>query len=125
MEILLLDSNKTTQNVMEDLLPDCSISIASGAAKALEIANENRPNIVILELSLAGHSGLEFLYEFRTYTDWIEIPVIVYTTVHLDDSVLKSRAWEQLRVQEYLYKPETSLATLKNMIVKHTSVAIT
>ncbi len=114
--ILLLDHHKATRSVLTDLLESHEIMPVSTAAKALIVASEYKPDLALLELSLAGHSGLEFLYEFRTYTDWEDVPVIVYSTIRLREEVLHTRAWQQLGVFAYLYKPETTLKDLHDHI---------
>lgn len=117
--ILVVDYHKTTQGVLQDLFSETEITVAGDAASAIKKASEKMPDLVILELSLAGHSGLEFLYEFRTYNDWKGIPVIIYSSVRLDPEVLKSKTWEQLDIAAYAYKPETSLRSLRLTVGKH------
>ncbi len=50
-----------------------------GAQAAISAADEHKPDVVILELQLVQHSGAEFLYEFRSYADWLAVPVILLT----------------------------------------------
>ena len=51
--------------------------VHSDPQSALTTADEYKPDIVITNLQLAGRSGIEFLYEFRSYSDWQNIPVIL------------------------------------------------
>ena len=118
VRILLVDNHRATQNACRKLLAPQELVVASTAAAALVIAGEIQPNLVILELALASHSGMEFLYEFCTYSDWQHVPVILYTHVKLHDEVLKSRAFKQLNIKAYLYKPETTLLTLHSVVEK-------
>lgn len=123
-QILIVDHHKTSKEVLIKLLEsEHSLHTSSTAEEAINKASNQRPDIIILELSLAGHSGLEFLYEFRTYADWLSVPVIVYTQIHLDEEVLKSRAWQQLDAK-YMYKPTTTLEQLKIEIEKMCSAAV-
>ncbi|MCA9328569.1 response regulator [Candidatus Saccharibacteria bacterium] len=119
--ILVIDSHKTTKSSLAEVFSEHELTLANDAGTAIVAANQHTPDIVILELSLASHSGLEFLYEFRTYQDWEHIPVLVYTTVRLQDTVLRSRAWQQLAVADYLYKPDTTLETLRLAVEKYVS----
>ena len=64
---------------------------------------------------LAGHSGVEFLYEFRSYSEWRNIPVIILTGVPRGELGLSDVAMTDLGVVGYLYKPETSLAGLAKL----------
>lgn len=118
-QILLVDNHVATQKVCKKLFENHELDVADTAAKALTMAGEKAPDLIILELALASHSGMEFLYEFSTYSDWKDVPVILYTHVKLHDEILKSRAFEQLNVKKYLYKPETTLETLASVVEKY------
>ncbi len=87
-------------------------------------ADAMRPDIVLMELLLANHSGVEFIYEFRSYTEWQNIPIVVLSRlrksqVFNDDNVLK-----ELGINAYMYKPETSLKRLQERLdaLEHTSI---
>lgn len=121
MNILLLDHHKTTRSTLEKLFSEHKIMAASDADGALQIADSYGIDIALIELSLAGHSGLEFLYEFRTYQDWLHIPVIIYSSVWIDAAHRSTRAWQQLNVYKYIYKPESTLAQLKDAVEKAVS----
>ncbi|HEY5442044.1 MAG TPA: response regulator [Candidatus Saccharimonadales bacterium] len=84
-----------------------------GAQAAITAADAARPDIVIIELQLVEHSGIEFLYEFRSYIDWQTIPVIIHSQVppaEFSDS--RQLLETELGVHTYLYKPRTSLRQL-------------
>ncbi len=116
--IELIDNHIATQKACQKVFTGHTVSNAHTASLALEQVSEQRPDVVILELALASHSGMEFLYEFCTYEDWQSVPVIIYSHVKLHDEVLKSRAFEHLQIKGYLYKPETTLKTLKSVVEK-------
>ena len=116
MNILLIDHHPTTQKAIKKIFNDYKIQTATDADSAINIANETAPDLVILELSLSGHSGFEFLYEFRTYSDWINIPVIIYSMVNLDRDITDSQSWKDLNIAGYIYKPESSLEKLAESV---------
>ena len=93
------------------------VHMARTAEKGIVRANDSRPDLVLLELHLAGRSGLEFLYEFRSYEDWQDIPVIVLSIAPIGEF---KASWEiltsQLGVRAYLYKPRTSLVALRDAV---------
>jgi len=82
---------------------------------AINAADTSKPDAVILDLLLAGRSGIEFLYEFRSYPEWNEVPVIVYSNI--PDSELRqgSEAFAQLGISHFLYKPATKLDELVSL----------
>lgn len=124
VRMLILDPHKTTQGSLEGLFPEASVLVVSHAAHAVEKAAEFQPDIVIMELSLAGHSGLEFLYEFRTYPDWEAVPVFIYSSLKVSEKIRNSRAWKQLNIARYFYKPESSLALLRSGVEKTGLIAL-
>lgn len=89
------------------------VMMCSTAQSAIFAADERQPDIVVMELQLIAHSGIEFLYEFRTYSDWLKIPVIIQTHIPAGEFF---NSWQLLRdelaVKAYLYKPLTSLRRL-------------
>lgn len=89
---------------------------AHDSQQAIHQADEARPDCVILELAMAEHNGLAFLQEFRSYADWTDIPVIVYSQISAEQIGLSSLAWQKHGVVEYLYKPTVSLAQLQRAI---------
>ena len=83
---------------------------------AMDDADESQPDIILLDLLLAGRSGIEFLYEFRSYADWRHLPVVVISNIAVEDLGQCIDAFEQLNVSAYRYKPTTSLSQLANTI---------
>jgi DNA-binding response OmpR family regulator len=88
------------------------IIIHNDLQQAVAAADKVKPSAVIMELQLAGRSGLEFLYEFRSYPDWQELPVILHTIVKDDELATYDRVLQDLNVSRLLYKPETGLESL-------------
>ncbi len=91
--------------------------VAAGAQTAITLADQKTPDLVILELQLIEHSGIEFLYEFRSYKEWQKIPIIIHSQVPSREfkgsqDLLKN----ELGVDIYLYKPQTSLKTLLDRV---------
>lgn len=89
------------------------VRICASAQSAIFSADEVKPDLVILELQLIRHSGIEFLYEFRSYPDWQGVPVLILSGVPAGEFM---GSWElfrqELGIRSYLYKPLTSLQTL-------------
>ena len=95
-----------------------------GAQDAVHAADQQRPDVVILELQLAEHSGIEFLHEFRSYADWQDIPVIVHTLIPPTRLAAVQRALtKELGVCAVLYKPRTTLQHLLRQVREQVSIA--
>lgn len=99
------------------------IPCASAQAGVLA-ADQGTPDIVVLELQLIEHSGIEFLYEFRSYAEWQDIPVLVHSHVSSHEF---SGSWQllqkQLGIDRYLYKPHTSLRQLLQSVTNQLAVS--
>ncbi len=88
-------------------------------------ADKTKPDLVILELQLIEHSGIEFLYEFRSYPEWQAIPVLVLSQVPPSEfAASRQLMTDDLGVRTYLYKPRTSLRQLLANVSEQLSVIV-
>lgn len=122
-QILLIEPDRLlAKTYIEALKTDGHIiKVCHSAQSAIMCADEIKPDIVVMELQLVSHGGIEFLYEFRTYIDWQCVPVIILTNVppiEFADSQQLLR--NELNVETYLYKPQTSLKKLLQSIREFT-----
>jgi CheY-like chemotaxis protein len=85
--------------------------VTSGQA-AVDSADQSKPDLIIMELQLPAHNGLEFLYEFRSYVDWQQVPVIVNTNTPPTGIGSTESLYNELGIRAWHYKPETSLQLL-------------
>ncbi len=119
MNILLIEPDRLLAGTYRQVLQTAghSVVMCASAQSAVFAADAIKPDLVILELQLIEHSGIEFLYEFRTYPEWQSIPVILHTNVPPKEF---SGSWdmlkEQLGVAAYYYKPLTTLRTLMRAV---------
>jgi DNA-binding response OmpR family regulator len=79
---------------------------------ALDKADKDLPELIILDIMLAGHSGVEFLYEFRSYADWRRIPVVIFCSLSAEELKEALSGFEHLSLEAYHYKPATTLSEL-------------
>lgn len=125
--VLLIEPDLVLANIYKQAIEAdgaAVVTVVSGAQAAIMAADEHKPDLVIVELQLIEHSGVEFLYEFRSYTEWQDIPILVQTVVpfsefHDNWHLLQ----DELGVRAYLYKPQTSLRQLLSSIMEHSLVA--
>ena len=114
MKVLIIEPDVVLAKQYEKafIAAGVDVHLSSGAQTAVMSVDEQKPDVVVLELQLAGHSGIEFLHEFRSYEDWADIPVIIHSSV--PDYVIgaDTKVWKRLGVVRYFYKPKTSLQQL-------------
>ncbi len=111
-KILLLEPDMQLGAIYRQALKRNGYNVAwlHDAQSAIKKADTFAPDVIILELQLARHNGIEFLYEFRSYPDWQDVPIILHTNVvgmSFSQDLLK-----RLGVDIVLYKPYTTLAQL-------------
>jgi DNA-binding response OmpR family regulator len=83
---------------------------ARSAQDAITAADTQCPDVVLLELELPSHDGIEFLHEFRSYSEWMDVPVVLLTNVTPPTlAPLEKQLEEDFGIRMYLYKPQASL----------------
>lgn len=97
------------------------VVVVVNAEDAIYAADKNKPDVVVSDLAVSGHSGSEFLYEFRTYSDWKNVPIIIFSSVNVSLDILSSNDFKMLNVFDFLYKPKTSLDALSKRVLIATS----
>lgn len=114
MHVLLLEPNKLLAGTYQVALERAghTVTCSGGAQEAIHALDAGEAEIIVLELQLRGHSGIEFLYELRSYPEWQRIPTILHTFVGMESLELQQKQFDLLGVTHYLYKPATSLRQL-------------
>jgi len=114
MHLLLIEPDKLQAGIYAEALQHAghTVTRACSAQAAVHAADEQMPDLVILELQLPAHNGVEFLYEFRSYPEWLHIPVILHTFVPPQELTYAATLEHELGVAQVLYKPKTSLHQL-------------
>ncbi|MDQ2985086.1 MAG: response regulator transcription factor [Actinomycetota bacterium] len=89
LRILIVDDHPLTRNALSALLEQHGQSVvgeAADGASAIEAARDLRPDIVLLDLSMPGMSGLEALPQLREASPDSE--VVILTASGTDDNLL-------------------------------------
>jgi DNA-binding response OmpR family regulator len=113
--ILIIEPDKLLAGIYAKALAAAGHEVATspGAQSAIMAADRQQPDLVILELQLVEHSGIEFLYEFRSYPEWQTIPVLIHSQVPPAEFAGSRQLLErELGISDYLYKPRTSIRDL-------------
>jgi DNA-binding response OmpR family regulator len=111
--ILLLEPDRLLGRTYQQALQQAGYETdwRQTAQSAIHTLDRQPTDLVILELQLAKHNGVEFMYELRSYADWREIPIIILSKVGpsiMDNQVLR----QQIGIARYLHKPATKLSDL-------------
>lgn len=114
MNILLIEPDKKLGDIYQRALEAEGhiVQQSAHAQDAVHLADEVKPAVILLELQLAAHNGIEFLYEFRSYPEWQGIPVILLTVVSPSSLQITKKMMKNFGILECLYKPATNLKQL-------------
>src|SRR5690606_21603784 len=81
--VLLIEPNTLLADTYTQALTHAGheVTHVTGAQAGIDAADKRQPDLVIVELQLPRHSGVEFLHEFRSYAEWLNVPVVVNTSL--------------------------------------------
>lgn len=113
-QILLIEPDKILAGHIQAYFANANhkVAVHNDLQQAIVSVDKTRPAAVIMELQLAGRSGIEFLYEFRSYPDLQTVPVIIYSNLKAGDTAAYHLVLKDLHVARILHKPETQLSGL-------------
>jgi DNA-binding response OmpR family regulator len=114
MTILLIDSDKLLANNITAAFARAGHKLVhvGQAETAIEYIDKRPPQLIILDLQLAGRSGVEFLFEFKSYPEWAKIPIIIFSSLSQVEAKRYLDSFSKLDIKNYFYKPATSLGQL-------------
>jgi len=118
LNILLIEPDRLLGSIYVSTLENAGYCVVHclTADTAISALDAERVDIVILELQIALHNGVEFLYEMRSYDEWQHIPIIMHTIIDERRLLHSVDLKKQLYATTYLYKPETTLQQLLNTV---------
>jgi DNA-binding response OmpR family regulator/anti-sigma regulatory factor (Ser/Thr protein kinase) len=83
--VLIVEDDAATRDMLRRTLEKDGWAVAEAAngRQGLTHVNENRPELILLDLMMPEMDGFEFLSEMRKNPSWIDIPVVVITAKEL------------------------------------------
>ncbi len=120
MHILLVESDPFVATSVVRFLRQlhATVQVSITAQAAIQACDIQIPDVIILDISLTGHSGIEFLHEFKSYSDWQSLPIIAWSMQSYTPA--QQKALHMLGAQHVLYKPHATLQALWQHIVSLT-----
>ena len=110
-KILLVEDDAWLGELYSDILQtenNTTVIRAISADQALDHLDKNEDvDLIILDMFLPGHNGIEFLHEMASYSDINTLPVIILSSVYQHDFAMTEERWQHYGVKQYLYKPLT------------------
>lgn len=117
--VLLLEPDRVLAQTYRTMLTNqgLQVLVTHHAQDAVACADAVCPDVVVADLQLGQHNGLEFLYEFRSYAEWQNVPVVVLTSVPPHNLRITRQHMDHLGIFMCLYKPATTLLTLRQVVL--------
>lgn len=119
MHILIIEPDTVLAATYAATLEAAGHTVASAqtAQQAVYLADEQCPNVVVLEPQMARHNGIEFLYEFKSYSEWQHIPVVILSVIPVSELEGLAILRTELGVTTILSKSHTKLSTLSTVVI--------
>lgn len=90
------------------------VKIFGNGIEATEAINEELPKMIFLDILLDGPDGFTFLNELMSYSDTEKIPIVIMSSLRLQDQCLKSYG-----VVKVLDKAEMVPADIEKLMEKY------
>ncbi|WP_373000028.1 diguanylate cyclase [Sulfurimonas sp.] len=100
--ILIVDDTETNIDILLDILNAYDIVVAIDGHSALEIASEDNPDLILLDIMMPDMDGYEVCRRLKNMSHTKDIPVIFVTANTDEDSI--ERAYEVGGI-DYVTKP--------------------
>ena len=99
--ILVIDDEEQIRRALRSILGarDYHVDVVKTGEEGLEAAADHQPDLVVLDLTLPGKSGLEVCRELR---EWLAAPILVLSVRDADDDKIAAL---DLGADDYLTKP--------------------
>lgn len=113
-QVLLIEPDIQLADIYEKALRQEGYNVLQcrEAGEAIAMLDSFPIELVVIEIQIALHNGIEFLYEMRSYPDWQNLPVIIHSFVPKRIIEQNGKIIEQLNISEVMYKPVTKLHEL-------------
>jgi two-component system, cell cycle response regulator len=104
IKILTVDDSKTIRMIVGRAFRpfDCEILEAANGVEGLAVASREKPNVIILDVTMPVMDGPEMLAKLKSNQDLKAIPVVMLTAEAGRENVLRIA---KLGVRDYLIKP--------------------
>jgi CheY-like chemotaxis protein len=103
-KILTVDDSKTIRMIVKKAFSpfNCELFEGENGVEGLAIANKEKPDLIILDITMPVMTGIEMLAKLKSEKDLKAIPVIMLTAESGKENVMKI---VKMGVRDYVVKP--------------------
>jgi two-component system phosphate regulon response regulator PhoB len=112
--ILIADDDEDLRLLVQVTLenPTYRILTAADGSKALDVVQQSRPDLLILDWMMPGLNGCEVITQLRQNPETVTIPVVMLTA---KDGLEAQEQLASLAIAAYLVKPFSPLELIKKV----------
>lgn len=112
--ILVIDDDWMNREMLEaHLMGDGhTVKLASNGQKGIDVAQADRPALVLLDLRMPDMDGVEVLQELRKIPSMAAIPVLMITGMNKEEDIARALA---AGVDDFLPKPFSTTLMLQRV----------
>ena len=116
--ILFIDDNPVDRTLIERLLSkhDFNVLLAANAKDGLILAEEQTPDLILLDILLPGISGIEVSKKLKSKSMTCNIPIIFYTSIDTPKHLID---YESYGAVDYIQKTDPP-----EVLIKHIEYAL-
>jgi CheY-like chemotaxis protein len=105
-KVLVVDDDRDTRDLLQTALEQrgFSVVLTSSGKRALTLARQEHPNLILLDLKLPGMDGYDVLQRLKSMPETADIPVVIITGSLTDDE-LKQQKLLSLGAARFMTKP--------------------
>jgi len=104
LQILTVDDSTTIRKIVRRALDNfnCEILEAQNGVEGLATANKEKPDLIILDITMPVMTGIEMLQRLKEQTQLQAIPVIMLTAESGKEAVTRA---VRMGIKDYIVKP--------------------
>ncbi len=116
--ILFIDDNPVDRTLISKLLTKCGfyVLLAEEGATGLRMAQEEKPDLVLLDILLPHISGIELCKELKKNPATRDIPVIFYTAIDTPKHLIDYTSYGACDYIQKTMPPEELIAAIKTVL---------
>jgi CheY-like chemotaxis protein len=126
--VLVVEDDAAMRDILRRVLEKAgwAVTEATNGREALECVAANRPELILLDLTMPEMDGFTFVEELRQQEAWRSIPVVVVTAKDLtpDDCQRLTGSVEQI-LQKGAYSREELLREVRDLVATHVGLGHT
>ena len=116
--ILFIDDNPVDRTLIDRLLSkhDFNVLLAPNAQDGIKIAEEQKPDLILLDILLPGISGIEVCKKLKAKPVTAPIPVIFYTSIDTPKHLIDYASYGALDYVQKTSPAELLIRQIKNVL---------